>query len=244
MCVFIYVLYTAAPALPPRPRDDVDPFIFGMLPLIVMGMRCVEGKDPFTIWSNRKTLNNLKPRARKHQIVKDTYAYPYLPPRLFRRGESRHQARPLVRRHQTCDFRKHATSAPAELGGETHKTTSREIKTARRSLCRRRSCTFTEIANIMIITIISVIKIVMIIISSSISSISSIAISCMMIMFFLFGAFGPPRPGWPRAVCPPSSAAGGRRRRRRRLDCLCPIPIYLYINIIYIYIYMYNTPIL
>ena len=36
-------------------------------------------RGSFTIWSNRnnpKTLNNLKPWARKHQIVKDTSAYP------------------------------------------------------------------------------------------------------------------------------------------------------------------------
>ena len=26
----------------------------------------------------------------------------------------------MIRRHQTCDFREHATSAPAELGGEIH----------------------------------------------------------------------------------------------------------------------------
>ena len=26
----------------------------------------------------------------------------------------------LIRRHQTCDFSKHTTSAPAELGGEIH----------------------------------------------------------------------------------------------------------------------------
>ena len=47
------------------------------------------------------------------------------------------------RRHQTCYLRKHATSAPAEFGGEIQ---SREIEPVRRSFCRRRSCTCTEVA--------------------------------------------------------------------------------------------------
>ena len=39
-----------------------------------------------------------------------------------------------VRRHQTCVFGKHATSAPAELGGTIN------------NVCRHGSCTFTEVA--------------------------------------------------------------------------------------------------
>ena len=49
-----------------------------------------------------------------------------------------------VRRHQTCDFSEHATSAPAEF--EDKFTMSREIEPVRRSFCRHGSCTFTEVA--------------------------------------------------------------------------------------------------
>ena len=44
-------------------------------------------------------------------------------------------------------FRKHATSVPAELGGEI-RAKSREIGPMRRSLRRRRSRTFTEVARL------------------------------------------------------------------------------------------------
>ena len=53
-----------------------------------------------------------------------------------------------IRRHQTCYFRTHATSAAAEPGGEPHKIMSREVKPVRRSLRRCRSCTFTEVARL------------------------------------------------------------------------------------------------
>ena len=52
----------------------------------------------------------------------------------------------LTRRHQTCHFRKHATYEPAEFGGEIHK--SHEIEPVPRSFCRRRSCTFAEVARL------------------------------------------------------------------------------------------------
>ena len=49
------------------------------------------------------------------------------------------------RQHQPCDFRSHATSAPAELGGEIHNLLRNR---ARRSFCRHGSCTFTEVARL------------------------------------------------------------------------------------------------
>ena len=48
--------------------------------------------------------------------------------------------------HQTWYFRNHATSAAAEFGGKC--TTSCEIEPVRRSFCRCRSCTFTEVARL------------------------------------------------------------------------------------------------
>ena len=45
--------------------------------------------------------------------------------------------------HQTCHFRKHVTSAAAELGGKT-----REIEPVRRSLRGRRGCTLAEVARL------------------------------------------------------------------------------------------------
>ena len=48
-----------------------------------------------------------------------------------------------IRRHPTCEFRKHATSGPAELGRKNH-----EIEPILRSLRRRGSCTFAEVARL------------------------------------------------------------------------------------------------
>ena len=45
-----------------------------------------------------------------------------------------------VGRHQTRDFREHAASAPAELGGEIHNVSRN--RAVRRSFCRHGSCTF------------------------------------------------------------------------------------------------------
>ena len=42
---------------------------------------------------------------------------------------SRTRGAPLPRRHQTCDFGEHATSAPAELGGEIHKVSRNRART-------------------------------------------------------------------------------------------------------------------
>ena len=49
-------------------------------------------------------------------------------------------------RHQTCDFREQTTSAPAEIGGNF--TMSREIEPVRRSVRRRGTCTFAEVARL------------------------------------------------------------------------------------------------
>ena len=35
----------------------------------------------------------------------------------------------MARRHQTCDFGEHATSAPAELGGEIHNVSRNRART-------------------------------------------------------------------------------------------------------------------
>ena len=51
-----------------------------------------------------------------------------------------------VRRHQTCEVREHATSAPAEFGWKY--TMSREIEPVCRSFCRCGSHTFTEVARL------------------------------------------------------------------------------------------------
>ena len=46
------------------------------------------------------------------------YMYIFLRIEIMRTDRSR--LGDSVRRHQTCHFRRHTTSAPAELGGETH----------------------------------------------------------------------------------------------------------------------------
>ena len=54
--------------------DDVEPLALVVCPYC-NGNTLRVRRGSFTIWSNPKTLNSLKPRAQKHQTVNDKSAY-------------------------------------------------------------------------------------------------------------------------------------------------------------------------